>query len=186
MGAAIHHWLSWVPAVLLAIVGTAVAAAAVWPDVKVALDPIEALIMSHWGLALALSLAACLLWYVAWRHTSPKATSGASHVGDTYNNSGNIFGHMGPVNNYGPQKLNFTPEVGAELLTYLTEKKPIILRTVGSDADQIVGSDFQRFLETSGYAVQRHMIGMLAPPPSRKVEIGNAPDHYVVTISPSL
>ena len=51
--------------------------------------------------------------------------------------------------------------VGSELLAKMPSRKKVIIRRVGSEADQSVATEIQNFLQQNGYDVSRMSIGML-------------------------
>jgi hypothetical protein len=99
------------------------------------------------------------------------------------------YGQQGGITagivNIGPQRLAFSSQLGSELLAKMPSKKKVIVRSVGSEADQSVATIFQNFLQQNGYDVARISIGMLVPPPDHKISLGDSPDGYVLIIAPS-
>lgn len=89
-------------------------------------------------------------------------------------------------NNYGPQKLVFSEALGNLLLERMPIKKPVTLEAIGSPSDWKVGADIQAFLQKNGYSTDLSTIGMQVPPPMHKISLTILPDHYILTVSPSL
>lgn len=133
-----------------------------------------------WGVVAL--LVAVGLYLLFWARDKAEASS---PVGDTYNNHGNNFGHIGPVNNFGNQRLVFSEELGRQLLAHLPERRPIELMSVGSQADQKIADQVQQFLTDNGYSVSRMAIGVMAPPPDHKISVSPSGSTYVVTVAPS-
>jgi hypothetical protein len=112
---------------------------------------------------------------------------GNAQGGVTFNGNCNNYGN----NNFNcntivaPSRAEFSSRLGADLLSHMPTKKKVRLMTVGGGEDQKVGDDFQRFLEGSGYPIERITIGMLAPPPNHPFTFNDTPDAYVITIAPS-
>jgi hypothetical protein len=99
------------------------------------------------------------------------------------NGNCNAVGNGNSVCN-GPQKLQFSEEIGQALLQRMPEKKPVALTAVGSQTDIKIGMRFAQFLRQNGYIVTVAIVGMMAPPPDHKIAVGVTPDHYNVLIAP--
>lgn len=99
------------------------------------------------------------------------------------------YGQQGGITagivNIGPQRLAFSPELGSELLSKMSAKKPVSLQSVGGNADQAVASEIQTFLQKNGFDVNRTSSGMMAPPPDHKVSLIEEPGSYILVIAPS-
>ncbi len=99
------------------------------------------------------------------------------------------YGQQGGITagtvNIGPQRLAFSPDLGNELLAKMSNKKKVIIRSIGGYADQAVASEIKDFLQRNGYEVTLTPIGMLMPPPDHKISLGESPDGYVLTVAPS-
>ncbi len=106
-------------------------------------------------------------------------------MGDSYHNSGVNYGIVGPVNNYGPQKLTFDQNIASEILKLMPNKKTVILKTIGGRSDQDVGNQYHEFLVSNGFEVQRSILGGLNPPPDNKISFGESENSYTITIAPS-
>ena len=87
--------------------------------------------------------------------------------------------------NLGPTRLPFDPAIGDQLVSKLPSGKTILLKSVGSGADQAIADQYQQYLQSKGFQVQRTAMGMLVPPPDHKISLGdpNAPE-IVVIIAP--
>jgi hypothetical protein len=111
------------------------------------------------------------------------------------NTMGNIYGNQGIITqgqvgnntiNVGPQRLPFDPAIGDELVSKLPSGKPIVLQSVGNDADQAVANQYHQYLLSKGFQVERVTIGMMGPPPDHKIMIGDTnAAKVVVVIAPS-
>jgi uncharacterized membrane protein YgdD (TMEM256/DUF423 family) len=99
----------------------------------------------------------------------------------------NTWNQSGGTNtiNVGPIKLPFETQIGDELVRRLPAGKPIRLQSVGSSTDQAVADQYQQFLQSKGFKVDRMMIGVMAPPPAGKITIRDAGDTVFVIIAPS-
>jgi hypothetical protein len=88
--------------------------------------------------------------------------------------------------NVGPTRLLFDTAIGDELAGKLPTGKPVMLQTVGGNADQAIADQYQQYLESKGFQVARMKIGVMGPPPDHKITLGdpNAPQ-MVVIIAPS-
>lgn len=87
-------------------------------------------------------------------------------MGDSYHNSGNNYGHMGPVN-IGRQSFELNQSTKEEILRKIPRHGISRVEIVGSGRAQDVGREVLRFLEKNGYSLpQPTLIGMLVPPPS--------------------
>lgn len=118
------------------------------------------LICSFVGLVLGI-----VLWVIGKiRPQQSKEDSPMS--GDTYNNSGNNYGHMGPVH-IGRQRFVFTPVIEQEILAKVPRNNPLPVWIVGSMSAQQVGHEIVNFLRANGYVVSEvNTAGMMSPPPS--------------------
>jgi hypothetical protein len=108
---------------------------------------------------------------------SQQPTPGASmsdeskQPSSTPNQSGNFNSNQqgGVTNqtyiNQAPEKLKFTDALGAELLARLPKDKPITIRAVGSQSDQMVGIQIANFLKSNGYHIMIGLYGGISPPP---------------------
>lgn len=118
--------------------------------------------VGFWG-GLAVLVAGLILigWSLVHR-TKGEQTA----MGDTYNNSGNNFGHMGPVH-IGRQQFEFTSDIAAELLAKVPKNKAIDVEIIGSQRSQQIGQNIVGFLRANGYSISEVItIGMKVPPPS--------------------
>ncbi len=118
-------------------------------------------------------------WY---KHDQPKEKPGDIVNITSYNQSGGITAH---TVNIGPKKLEFSEEIGKEILGKLSRDKPISLQSIGSNCDQQVADEFQAFLENSGYKISRASIGMMIPPPDHPIVIQESDREIILTIAPS-
>jgi len=101
----------------------------------------------------------------------------------------NTWNQSGGTNNIvvGPIRLAFDKAIGEELVQKLPRGKPITLQSIGSQRDQAVADEYQQFLQSRGINVaERHIIGMLVPPPDQKISILDMGQKVVVTIAPSV
>jgi hypothetical protein len=100
------------------------------------------------------------------------------------------YGQQGGINagtiNVAPQRAQFTPQLGKDLLSHMPVKKPVTLQTVGGTTDQSVGDDVQKFLQDNGYTVNRQSIGVMAPPPDHPFSFSDNQNQYVVIVSLSI
>ena len=101
----------------------------------------------------------------------------------SYNQQGGITAGTVSV---APQRLVFSPEVGAQLLAAMPVKKKVNLTSIGGGADQAVGDQVESFLVANGYKVDRTITGVQAPPPDHKVSFGETADAYILVLAPSL
>jgi len=107
---------------------------------------------------------------------------GEKAMGDSYNNSGNNFGHMGPVN-IGRQQFNFTPQIAQEILDKVPRDSPIDFRVIGSERSASVAQEIMEFMKLNNYAVGNvTRIGVIAPPPSGPLTF----DGRILTIAADL
>jgi hypothetical protein len=62
-----------------------------------------------------------------------------------------------------------------------------LVRKIGSPSDQAVADQYAVFLNASGYKIlPGNYIGMTNMMPEKQITIGKAPDHYEITIAPSV
>lgn len=120
------------------------------------------------------------------KRTNPTGMTGAVNGNVTAGSIGQTGGVTNVIVNQGPKRLRFTDDLGKALLNAMLIKKPIDLWAIGSDTDQSVANDIQKFLENSGYIIaNRRNIGIIGPPPSKKITLADEGDHYFMTIAPS-
>lgn len=67
-------------------------------------------------------------------------------------------------------KLQFSGEIGSELLKTIPKGKPVVVQAVGSNSDAQVGIQIAEFLRANGYKVDLWRIGMMSPPPDHPLE----------------
>lgn len=111
------------------------------------------------------------------------------------NTMGPIFGNQGIITqgqtgnntiNVAPPRLPFDPGIGDQLVSKLPPGKTIVLQSVGNNADQAVATQYQQYLLSKGFQVERMSIGMMAPPPDHKITVGDtSAEKVVVIIAPS-
>ncbi|HEX4053155.1 MAG TPA: hypothetical protein VHX86_02715 [Tepidisphaeraceae bacterium] len=115
------------------------------------------------------------------QYTGTAAPQGDGPTINTWNQSGG-----NNTINVGPQRLPFDPGLAAELASKLPAGKVIALQSIGSHADQVVADQYQQYLESKGFKVERMYVGMMAPPPDHKITLGDPnAAKMVVIISPS-
>jgi hypothetical protein len=85
----------------------------------------------------------------------------------------------------GRTKLAFESPVAEELASKLPAGKPVRLMSVGSGSDQRVAGQYQQFLQSRGFSVERTIIGMLAPPPDHPISIQVTDPATILVIAPS-
>jgi len=90
-------------------------------------------------------------------------------------------------NTYGSRRLTFSNDIASKLLEFLPDKKPVRITAIGSPSDQAVADQYAAFLKVSGYEIlPGNYIGMTNMMPEKQITIGKAPDHYEITIAPSV
>lgn len=149
----LHQIISWIPAFFVGFIGIAIGAAQIWPDVKSAIDPIEVFVMSHYlASAVFLSVTACL-WYWALNRTNAIESTEKVAVGDSYNNSGYNFGHMGPVNIHTkPAQRTLNGDLKRELLSRLPKNRKINVGWIANNGEaEGFAMEIRSFLRESGY-----------------------------------
>jgi hypothetical protein len=99
------------------------------------------------------------------------------------NNTGTMTNNC--VFNIGQQRLQFSDDLGTQLLAAMPGRKFVRLWSMGNTADQKVSDDIQNFLQLHGYTIDRGIIGTRIPPPDRKISLGEDKDGYVLAIAPS-
>ncbi|MGN7870531.1 hypothetical protein [Paracoccus sp. 22332] len=92
-------------------------------------------------------------------------------TGDNFNNYGTNNGHIGPVNNYGKQEFQLTPEVLRSLLT-LDKTEVIRLAYVSTRRSEQIAYQIADFLVQNGYTVDgMRGVGHLMPPLRKPIEM---------------
>jgi hypothetical protein len=120
--------------------------------------------------------------------TQVEGAMAQNSMGTIYNNQGIITqGQVGNNTiNVAPQRLQFDPTIGDELVSKLPSGKTIVLQSVGGNADQAIASQYAQYLVGKGFQVERMSIGMLVPPPDHKITIGDTnAEKVTVIIAPS-
>lgn len=84
-----------------------------------------------------------------------------------------------------PGRAQFTKELAEQLLKDLPVEKPVTLRIVGSDSDQMVGNAVAEFLSANGYALKVSRIGVLGPPPDRPFSLRFTENETILTVAAS-
>lgn len=134
------------------------------------------------GLALVLTGIAMFLW--AMFHRSTEATGKTIAVGDTYNNSGNNFGHMGPIH-IGKPAFELTQDHINQVLGHLTKGRPVIVQAVGNQRAWGMGEVMANAIRAAGFSVTRENIGMLVPVPESPIAVSHQGNATYVTIAPN-
>jgi hypothetical protein len=115
----------------------------------------------------------------------PMRKAGQAMVGDSYNNSGNNFGHMGPIN-IGKQPFELTQDQIDEALRRVIPGRPIIVQAVGNQRAWAMGQKLTQALTTAGHTAVLRTIGMLSPPPDQPLTISLEGNATVLTIAPNV
>ena len=113
-------------------------------------------------------------------------TSGPKFIDQSinaHNNSGTI--NQTNNNTFGSIRVAFDTHLQSELLRHAPRDKPVVLMTIGSDADQLIGNQVEEFLVTNGFSVSRSRIGMKVPPPSQPYSLNLGNEQTTITVSPS-
>lgn len=86
-----------------------------------------------------------------------------------------------------PSRVEFTEEIGQQLLAHMPDgKKPILLTTLGrSSADQSVGSQVQQYLTGRGRTVHRLSIAQMVAMPDYPFTLQVSGNQYELTVAPS-
>lgn len=125
--------------------------------------------------------AAVTVW--ALTHRVPRQTTEA-HVGDKYNNFGNNFGHMGPIN-IGNPAFELTQAHINEVLSHLIPGWPVIVQAVGNQRAWGMGNAMANAIGAAGHTVVQQNIGILSPPPEGPLTVSHEGNTTCVTIAPS-
>lgn len=126
-----------------------------------------------------------------WLRPSTAAAQSSGGSVPTINNFGpsiNTTNQSGGNNtiNVAPTRLPFTTDLADQLIGRLPTGKPILLTSIGGNADQAIADQYQQYLQSKGFEVERTMIGMASPPPDHKITLGNPNNpKMVVIIAPS-
>lgn len=107
-----------------------------------------------------------------------------AEMGDTYNNSGTNYGHMGPVH-IGRQEFKLTQSHIHDLLGKMPRGRKIILQVVGNARAQEMGQSLGRALSQAGYEIENHQIGVLCPSPDSPLTALDKGSHIEITLAPS-
>lgn len=85
----------------------------------------------------------------------------------------------------GPQRLQFTPELGEALKREIPQGHLLMMTVVGGNIDQSVGKEISEYLRESGYNIQIGIVGTMSPPPERKISIQRGDGVTFLTVAPS-
>lgn len=111
------------------------------------------------------------LLLVSLYSTLSEKNKGEAMAGDQYNNHGNNFGHMGPVNNYGPRRMVLDDELKSALLEQVPKGQVKSVIITGSEEALGKGEAVVKFLNDNGYSLPPPDTAMiLVPPPSKPVQ----------------
>ena len=119
-----------------------------------------------------------------WAPMSEKKTEINYGPVTSYNQSGGFTGNF--TINATPARQAFSQKLKDQLLAIAPKNKTVVLRTIGSPADQAIGDEVHQFLNDNGYTVERMSIGQMAPPPSEPYEVAHTPDKTVLVVAPSV
>ena len=114
-----------------------------------------------------------LIWIATIIGLVPKQVALAQVASPTQNCNGNCsFGQQGGtiIQNYNaaPQRLEYSNDLAAALLSKLTTQKPVIFKIVGGAMDQQIGMHYANYLSAHGVQVKVWSIGILIPRLIRK------------------
>jgi len=131
-----------------------------------------------------------LIWIATIIGLVPKQVALAQVAPPTQNCNGNCsFGQQGGtiIQNYNaaPQRLEYSDDLAAALLSKLTPQKPVIFKIVGGATDQQIGMHYANYLSAHGVQVKVWSIGILIPPPDQKVTFSDLGDTYQIIIAPN-
>jgi hypothetical protein len=106
-------------------------------------------------------------------NTVDSADSTRRMGGDTYNNSGVNYGHMGPIN-IGRPRFDFTRGIATEILTKVPKHRPINFTIIGSSRSEIIAQNIMRFMSENGYRIGSiSRIGVTSSPPANPFSFEN-------------
>jgi hypothetical protein len=137
------------------------------------------------GFAGGLGLLALGVFLTIWavRRGDPAANSEAN-VPDNYNNFGNNFGHMGPIN-IGKSAFELTQAHIDEAVRRVPNGRPIIVRAVGNQRAWTMGERLVQALKSAGHTAVLHTVGMLSPPPDGPLTMTLEGNATCLTIAPN-
>jgi hypothetical protein len=82
----------------------------------------------------------------------PTPEKGVIHLGDSYNNNGNNFGHMGPIHNHGPQPRKMDAALKQQILNEMPRDKAITVMALVGDAEACqFAEEIHAFLKANGF-----------------------------------
>ena len=106
-------------------------------------------------------------------------------VGDTYNNSGNNFGHIGPVN-IGRQEFVLTDRNIAEIIARIPRGRIVNLTVVGNARAQQMGERIAAAIEGVRHPLNRFRVGMMAPPPEYPITFNDNGNMFAIVFAPDV
>jgi len=80
---------------------------------------------------------------------------------------------------------NFAEKIESEILNNIPGGRRILLKTIGDDSDQNMGSEIQIFLQDNGYDVVRIISKTMFPKPEKDIRIEIDEYSIQVIVSPS-
>ena len=110
-------------------------------------------------------------------------------MGDHYTNNGNNFGHMGPINNYGPHPFQLTDDILSKIISECPRNRKVFLRGIGHPMKfEPVRSRVMLALQMAGFEVEMGAtIGVMSPPPPYPITINtSSPSHTIIDVAPDV
>lgn len=106
-------------------------------------------------------------------------------VGDNYNNSGNNFGHMGPVN-LGKQPFTLTVDLISQVVAACPKDLPVRVIAVGTQGAFPMRDSIGAALRAAGYSVEMDSAMMYMPPPERPLTVVPETGRTLVLVTPNV
>lgn len=131
------------------------------------------------GAALALIGFGIIFWSIFAR-----AKKEAIVTGDNFNNFGNNFGHMGPINNYGKSDFQLTDDAIQEAIRACPSGIPVLIHAVGPQSAIQMADTLQAAMINAGFTVNVTSSMMTMPPPEHPFRLVKNPTLSVITIAP--
>jgi hypothetical protein len=120
--------------------------------------------------SIAVTIFAGIYSCFLWKKGSKKASEDEMG-GDKYNNFGNNFGHMGPINNYGKPEIEITEDIIRSVSSECPFGNDILIIATGRHKSVQLAEKLKAGLERLGHQVGLGTGGFISPPPKSHITI---------------
>ncbi len=108
----------------------------------------------------------------------------AMAMGDTYNNSGKNFGHMGPINNYGKQPFQLTQGVVDQVVAAIPTGSDVVVMAVGTQRAFPMRDTIGAALGANGCKVELDSAMTFMPKPEHPITVTENYGKPLILVAP--